>query len=844
MSEGPQLRREPGRLGAVVTRSRTIAAVPARPRSAEAPTSFGHHAALDGLRALAVLVIIAFHDEYSWAKGGFLGVDLFFVLSGFLITTLLVTEWNRTGGIALRRFWARRVRRLLPALLVVLAGVAAFTRFQVLPWNRTGVRDDALASLAYVSNWRSIGAKQGYFELFTAPSPLRHMWSLAVEEQFYVVWPVVVVVLLRLGRRSLKPLVFATAAGTVGSIVAMAWAFDRGQGLRAYYGTDTRVHTILLDALLALVHLHWRDGRRARRWLAWSGLPALVLVGIMMVTSTGGSWRYYHGGSVVFALLAALVVTAAMEPGVLRSVLQVRPLAWVGRLSYGLYLFHWPIIVWMVPSRFDLAPSTLNLARLGVTFAVAIASYHLVEMPVRERRLLGVRPPRRMSLPKRSLVVASTRRDISRWIALPALALTLAVVAVSTTGASAPPAYLGQSRPTAQPAYLGSDQTLPPASPPSGASTGSTGSAATPTSTPGSTTPVPAPESTYAERDRPQLDKSIFYRLGDPGFCGPPRTGDARQAEQTAARLGAPRVARSAAGMRVLMLGDSTACAPLPRPRCGGRPGGGHRRPGHRVRLRDDHRPDHQRSRRPAHPAGRTLSSHGPPGPGGGHPLLPPRPHRLDEHLGEGRPHHRWQDLRDGHAGRRCRHVARDGQDPGPHHPRRPEGRLHHGGGPLTQRGRPERDPARDRRRQRPKVEHDRTSLRSAPPRPGDPRRPRTAHLSRRASVSDRGGVGCSCGRTAATSPPRPPPSKPAGSCPASCAPLADRRSARARTSRHAPGTTTISRCRRRRWWPIQPRGPSQPTPPTGSRGSTGTGQERSCVQGCPVGRCSSPRSP
>lgn len=459
-----------------------------------------------------------------------MGVDLFFVLSGFLITTLLVTEWNRTGTIALRTFWARRARRLLPALLLVLVGVAALTRFQILPWNRVGVRNDGLASLGYVANWRLIAAKQGYFELFSAPSPLRHMWSLAVEEQFYLVWPIVVFVALRLGRRSLKPLVAVCVLATGASVAAMALAFDRGQSLRAYYGTDTRVHTVLLGALLAIAHLHWRGGRRYRRLLAWTGAPALVIAGVMVAVTTGTSWRYFHGGSVAFALLAAVLVTAAMEPGILRSALGFRPLAWVGRLSYGLYLFHWPIIVWMVPSRFHLAPLTLNLARLGVTFGAAMTAYYLVEMPVRERRLFSLRRrrPRPESLPKRARVPVAAHRDASRWLALPALALTVAVVAASTAGASAPPSYLGPSRPA-----VASRSVAPP---------------------------LPR----YLDSDRPEVDKSTIYTIGDPGFCLPPRAAESREATRTARHLGPPSVTSSSPRPRILVLGDSTACSLFP----------------------------------------------------------------------------------------------------------------------------------------------------------------------------------------------------------------------------------------------------------------------------------------
>ena len=172
----------------------TVAATPAD------PVKFRYHGSLDGLRALAVLAIIAYHFNYGWARGAYLSVDLFFILSGFLITTLLIMEWRRTGRIALRAFWGRRARRLLPALLIVLVFVAVITVTAIAPWNRAAIRDDGIASLFYVANWRFIAAKQGYFELFSAASPLRHMWSLAIEEQFYLVWPLVAYAALRAAR--------------------------------------------------------------------------------------------------------------------------------------------------------------------------------------------------------------------------------------------------------------------------------------------------------------------------------------------------------------------------------------------------------------------------------------------------------------------------------------------------------------------------------------------------------------------------------------------------------------------------------------------------------------------
>ncbi|HET9471382.1 MAG TPA: acyltransferase, partial [Usitatibacter sp.] len=246
--------------------------------AAPGPANLPHHAALDSLRALAVLAVIAYHYDASWARGGFLGVDLFFVLSGFLITTLLILEWRRSNRIATGRFWGRRARRLLPALMILLVLVAVITVNVIDPWKRAGVRNDGLASLFYVANWRFVAAKQGYFELFSAPSPLRHMWSLAIEEQFYLVWPLVTYAALRAGRGSLRLLAIVCAGGIALSIAVMAIVYKAGDPSRAYYGTDARAHTILLGALLAVVLLAWKPSAAAQRRLRIASVVAFAAV--------------------------------------------------------------------------------------------------------------------------------------------------------------------------------------------------------------------------------------------------------------------------------------------------------------------------------------------------------------------------------------------------------------------------------------------------------------------------------------------------------------------------------------------------------------------------------------
>src|SRR5436190_9130628 len=385
-----------------------------------------YHPALDGLRALAVLAVILYHDNYSWLPGGFLGVDVFFVLSGFLITSLLVLEYGRRATIQLGGFWSRRARRLLPALLLVLCFVAAYTRL-VEPWERTAIRNDGWASLFYVANWRFIFDVQSYFQLFSAASPLRHMWSLAIEEQYYLVWPLVVLLCLRARRGSLRLLTAVSLIGVVLSVATMWWRYQPANPNDAYYATDARAHSLLIGALLALLLVSWHPSVRAVRAITTAAIVALVGVFAAFHVVTGSTTAYYGIGSLVFALLTAVVIAGAMQPGLLGSVLSIGPLVWIGRISYGLYLWHWPITVWLVPSRVSLGPNALNLLRLAVTFAAAILSFVLVEQPIRRR---GFRPSAAI------LVFA------------PVAAIVAAILWVSASGATPAPSYLVGTAPT------------------------------------------------------------------------------------------------------------------------------------------------------------------------------------------------------------------------------------------------------------------------------------------------------------------------------------------------------------------------------------------------------------
>lgn len=359
---------------------------------------FAYRPALDGLRAVAVLGVVAYHLGWSATPGGFLGVDVFFVLSGYLITSLLVTERARTGRIALGAFWARRARRLLPAVLVVLTAVSVYALTWAPPERAQKLRGDGLAALFYVANWHLIGSGQSYFDLFTMPSPLRHMWSLAIEEQFYLLWPLLVagVLATRGGRRWAGALCLAGAAV---SATAMAMTYDAADPSRSYYGTDTRAHALLVGALLAL--LSDRRPSTARR--AWAmeglGLAGAATIVVAMLRVHDRDTLYYHGGSLLFAVAVAAVIAAAVTPArrPLRLVLGWRGLRAIGVISYGLYLWHWPVIVVLTRSRVGLDGAALDAVRVAATFVVAVVSYFAVERPIRyasfeDRRLLTLVP--------------------------------------------------------------------------------------------------------------------------------------------------------------------------------------------------------------------------------------------------------------------------------------------------------------------------------------------------------------------------------------------------------------------------------------------------------------------
>lgn len=347
-----------------------------------------HVPALDGLRGAAVLAVLLFHSD-SLLTGGYLGVDLFFVLSGYLITSILVAEHEKHGKIALGRFWVRRARRLLPALLALMPGIALYALVWAKHAELPGIRGDALATLGYVANWRAIFTNKSYWDLFVAPSPLEHTWSLAIEEQFYVLFPLLAAAALSRPSRA-KMLFRVTLALGLASAALLAFRYDAGRTARVYLGTDTRASGMLLGAALAtrLSPETRIEGARGRL-LGAAALVACVLLGIAWAKLDGQDPRLYRGGFFVTELLCLTILAAAIArpTSLVARFFSLPPLRALGNVSYGVYLWHWPVFVVMTPERVHFGPVGLMAARFAATFAISLVSYRFLETPIRKKGL-------------------------------------------------------------------------------------------------------------------------------------------------------------------------------------------------------------------------------------------------------------------------------------------------------------------------------------------------------------------------------------------------------------------------------------------------------------------------
>jgi peptidoglycan/LPS O-acetylase OafA/YrhL len=352
---------------------------------------------LDGLRAVAVLAVIAYHLEFAWAGGGLLGVGVFFTLSGYLITDLLLAA-QRHGGIKLGGFWLGRSRRLLPALFSMLAVVVAWV---VLfgPAQPPEFREAVGAAALYVANWQLVFQHVSYFARFGPPSPLGHLWSLGVEEQFYIFWPLLLMAGMGLVRERTSVSMARPRLAALTLLLAGASALEMGllyhpslDSSRVYFGTDTRAFELLAGAALAMV---WPSAKLrsdvsigARRLIDGAGLLGLIVI-LTMIGRTGEYSSFlYEGGFVVLSAATVLLLAALAHPASRIGVaMGVRPLRWIGERSYGIYLWHMPIIALTTPAGAHGVSLPRAAAQVAATFCVAALSWRYLEQPIRHGAL-------------------------------------------------------------------------------------------------------------------------------------------------------------------------------------------------------------------------------------------------------------------------------------------------------------------------------------------------------------------------------------------------------------------------------------------------------------------------
>jgi peptidoglycan/LPS O-acetylase OafA/YrhL len=356
-------------------------------RSAE---RVAYQPALDGLRGVAVLLVLVFHG--GDLHGGFLGVDLFFVLSGYLITSLLLTEHASTGRIAIGSFWARRARRLLPALLVLLLGVALYSVTIAAPTDLAEIRGDAIATLLYVQNWHLI---LGNVQLQRGTVLLNHTWSLSVEEQWYLAWPALLALLLAWKRvrpsRVLAVIIGLAAASAIWTYVV---SLSGPQWFHVYYGTDTRAQELLGGAALAFVlRYHAADSRRRRVAIEVTGLVGCLVIGAIVLTTTPESRFFSSGGFAIVAVAVAAVIAASVQNSstVIRPLLSATPLRGLGLISYGVYLYHLPLYFWLSSDRMHISGAAVLIVRVAASIIAATISFFLVERPIRRGALRGAK---------------------------------------------------------------------------------------------------------------------------------------------------------------------------------------------------------------------------------------------------------------------------------------------------------------------------------------------------------------------------------------------------------------------------------------------------------------------
>ncbi len=488
--------------------------------------SIPYQPALDALRAIAVIMVLLFHGGVSWMGGGYVGVSVFFTLSGYLITALLLAEHDRTGTIALGRFYARRTKRLLPASLICLAAVAIAGAAGAFD-NVSSLRRDLLGGVFQVANWVKLFGTGSYADLTNATlgrvAPLEHYWSLAIEEQFYWVWPLVMLVVLGRIRTATGRLRFLVAMAVIAAIaapvIAAVWGADA-----AYWSTPARAGEILVGAAVAAA---------LNRYQARPGLSLpLVAIGLAAIGWAAVTWPTFGGPAYagwfpVFALATAAVIVGVQHHSPVRRGMSWRPLVWTGGISYGLYLYHWPLFAALSESRLGIGGVALFVVQMSATFALATVSARLVERPVRAWSPPPLRP-----------LVGAVAATAAVAVGVVVIVEPTATTAVDLTAAAIAPVEgtLAELALAAPPSTLSMPS---PAAPVGGAASGSTGS----TGPSGSTGSMGPSGSTST--------------LG-PNDGASPRSTDVGSAAKPIVPVAVPAPSRPA---RIVVVGDSTAQA-------------------------------------------------------------------------------------------------------------------------------------------------------------------------------------------------------------------------------------------------------------------------------------------
>ncbi len=387
----------------------------------------GRMPALDGVRGFMVIAVTFYHGGFPGTGGYYLSLDGFFVLSGYLITTLLLMDVRSLGTVDFARFWSRRARRLLPALVVLVATILVVNLIFGAPDSHVTIRGDALAALFYASNWYYIVVHSGYFGAAAGVSPLQHTWSLAIEEQFYLVWPLVVFTVLWF-RRSLWPLLCVCVGGFIVSAITMSVVFNNGLGVNhAYFGTDSRAQALLAGCALAVILAKWKVASSKKGKVALNALATfstITLVTLWSLASGPAPWAFHGAFSVTDLCVATVIASTVIMPrGIFARVLSIWPLRMAGEISYGWYLWQFPIDQWMNASNTGVSGVPLFLLRSAAGLLMATLSYRFIEQPVR-----------------RGIVIRKWRA----YVVTPIAILVVALVAVLVGDIPVSTAYAGQ----------------------------------------------------------------------------------------------------------------------------------------------------------------------------------------------------------------------------------------------------------------------------------------------------------------------------------------------------------------------------------------------------------------